>query len=214
MLKPQQDETSRFHDLLAGVPRTDAADLLDLHADYSPTPEPTERRKSKSEWNPDHLPRWSPVLQAQFFVWMLVTPQQIMALHESEYDRIEMNKTGTWLAGTLIAIPALLLAVGLSLNVGIVDPLSASGIFCLASLSVSLGFAASVAGLSDRPFMAFAAFMTGFFGGVVTGMAAALLVERLVTTAYRLGRTTLWGWLLLVLWIASQIAGFVLAVNA
>lgn len=211
MIKPQPDETSRFHDLLAGMPRTDAAQLLDLDAGYPPLPEPVDERKSKTEWNPDRLPRWSPMLQGQFFVWMLLDPTRIVSLQDSEYDRIEMNKTGTWLAGTLFAIPALLLAAGLSLNVGGVDPLSLSAIACLALLSVSLGFAASVAALSDRPFVAFIAFMLGFFGGVVTGMAVALLVERLVTTTYQLGRSSVRGRLLLALWIGSQIVGAWLA---
>ena len=188
-----------FNRLLGFIPQA----LDDIH----------QQPNALSEWNPGNLPAWSPVLQIQLLLVMLLTPQKITLIRASEYNRLEMNKSGAWLSATLIAIPLILLVVGMNLNTGNVDPLSPDGIVCLSLLSVSFGFAASVAVLCERPFMAFSAFMAGFFGGVITGLATALLVDSAVISVFQMQRQTLRGKLLLFFLFMAQAAGFVFAVT-
>ncbi len=168
----------------------------------------------QTSWNHERLPVWHPLLQGRLFWWILTAPDQIVRLYRSEYVRKEIGGTGTWLALTLILLPLALGLLALSLNPRAVDLFARESMTALAFLCTAMGMAATVAAVSDRPFMGFLAFISAFFGGLILGLASALIVERFTTAAYALGRPSVRGYVCLGALLLGQTVGFWMLLTA
>ena len=203
----RKDESQRFSDLLTQQDRPPHS----LHLGDDQRQKPKQKR---SDWNPDRLPVWHPRLQWQLLWWILTAPDRMAHLYQSEYMRKEIGSTGTRLALTLMLIPLAVLVLALYLNPLPVDLFTRESLLALVLLCTAMGMAATVAAVSDKPFMGFLAFMTAFFAGLIIGMVSALIVERFTTAAYALARPSIRGQIYLVLLVLAQLAGFGLLVAA
>jgi hypothetical protein len=173
-----------------------------------------KRKRKTQDWNPDHLPPWHPTLQWQLLMWILFAPHKIVDVQQSEYMRIESNKTGTWLSLVFMLLPLGTLLLAFMLRGGALDLIIPIRMFGVALLCTSMGLAITVAVVTERPFMAFMAFMLSFFGGVIVGMAAAIISEIWITTAYYQARPNWRGFITPVLLIAAHISGLALLLFA
>jgi hypothetical protein len=209
--KTQSDDPiRRFYELLKpSVP------VLPPLQDDDPHEKPKRGKpKAKYEWNPRGLSPSHPSLQWDIFRWMLFDPRRIEALHQHEFIRYAMNRTGTWLAVTLLCIPLLLLLAALNFNpLNWLNLFHLQGLIGLALLSVGFGVSAGVSVISDRPFLFFIAILCGFFGGLIIGMATTLISEIMVRNAYVLGRPSWRGRLIVVGFVLSQLVGFALVAS-